>query len=80
MPTLHVRNVPDDLYERIRERAQDKSRSITAEVIQLLQRALSENEQEQGKVLECIQRRRFFRPADVHAPDSTAMLRQDRSR
>lgn len=80
MPTLHVRNVPEDLYERIRARAQDKSRSITAEVIQLLQRALSDNEQGQAKVLERIQRRRFFRPEDVNAPDSTAMLRQDRSR
>jgi len=80
MPTLHVRNVPEELYERIRARAQDESRSITAEVIQLLQRALSDNEQGQAKILERIQRRRFFRPEDVNAPDSTAMLHQDRSR
>ncbi|MEW6718332.1 MAG: Arc family DNA-binding protein [Chloroflexota bacterium] len=80
MPTLHVRNVPEELYERIRERAQEESRSITAEVIQLLQSALTENKQEQSKVLERIQRRRFFRPADVNAPDTTSMLRQDRAR
>jgi len=80
MPTLHVRNVPDELCERIRARAQEESRSITAEVIQLLQRALAEEEQDQTRVLERVRRRRFFRPADVNAPDSTAMLRQDRAR
>jgi plasmid stability protein len=80
MPTLHVRNVPEDLYERIRQRAQAESRSITAEVIQLLSRALSESEAGQAEVLERIQRRRFFSPGDADAPDSTTMLRQDRAR
>ena len=37
---LHVRNVPDELYERIRRRAQVQNRSISAEVIVLLNRAL----------------------------------------
>jgi hypothetical protein len=34
--TLHVRNVPDDLYELLRERAGANDRSIGAETIQLL--------------------------------------------
>lgn len=36
MATLHVRNVPDDLYELLRERAAANDRSIGAETVQLL--------------------------------------------
>lgn len=40
MATLHVRNVPDSLYEVLRRRAGANGRSIGAEAIQLLERAL----------------------------------------
>lgn len=36
MATLHVRNVPDELYELLRERASANGRSIGAETCQLL--------------------------------------------
>lgn len=36
MATLHVRNVPDELYELLRERAAANGRSIGAETCQLL--------------------------------------------
>lgn len=39
--TLHVRNVSDDLYELLRERAAANDRSIAAEAIQLLHERLS---------------------------------------
>ena len=41
MATLHVRNVPDDLYERLRVRAEAEGRSIGAEAVQLLDRQLA---------------------------------------
>jgi plasmid stability protein len=80
MSILHVRNVPDELYERIRQRAQAQNRSISAEVIMLLNRALTQTERPQGDVLANIQRRRFFRPTQAGAPDSTTLLREDRER
>jgi len=80
MSILHVRNIPDELYERIRRRAQAQSRSISAEVIVLLNRALTETEAAQRDVLADIRRRRFFRPAEAGAPDSTSLLREDRAR
>lgn len=80
MPILHVRNVPDRLYEQIREQAQAQNRSISAEVITLLQRALEQSTRPQDDILEGIRRRRFFRPAEADAPDSTSILRQDRGR
>ncbi len=36
MATLYVENVPDELYEALRERARDGRRSIAAEVLALL--------------------------------------------
>ena len=80
MPTLHVRNVPEALYCRIREQAQANQRSISAEVVFLLDRILSESWRPQNEVLTTIRRRRFFRPAAVRAPGTTELLRQDRDR
>lgn len=80
MATLHVRNVPDTLYERLREQAESENRSLSAEVIILLNRALSEVEDDQGEILARIRRRRSFSPAAVGAPDSTTLLREDRDR
>jgi plasmid stability protein len=36
MPTLYVENVPEDLYEALRERARAQRRSISAAVLDLL--------------------------------------------
>lgn len=80
MATLHVRNVPEELYQRIRQSAQAQNRSISAEIIVLLERAMHENRRSQAELLAEIRRRRFFRPADGGAPDSTTLLRQDRGR
>jgi plasmid stability protein len=44
MAILHVRNVPEDLYERIRRRAAEEKRSISAEVITLLEAGLQESQ------------------------------------
>jgi plasmid stability protein len=40
MATLHVRNVPDDLYEELRAQAAAEGRSIGSETISLLRGAL----------------------------------------
>jgi plasmid stability protein len=37
MPTLYVENVPEDLYEALRERARKNRTSMAAEVIELLE-------------------------------------------
>ena len=38
MAVLNIKGFPDDLYEELRERAQREHRSLTQEVIHLLQR------------------------------------------
>lgn len=80
MPILHVRNVPDDLYERIRQQAQDHRRSISAEVITILERAMDGDGDTQAEILDHIQRRRFYDPTEKRAPGSTSLLREDRRR
>jgi plasmid stability protein len=78
MPTLHVRNVPETLYDRLRERAQEQNRSLSAEVVMLLDFALEESTAIQAQLLDNIRRRRFFNPSAAGAPDSTTLLREDR--
>ncbi len=80
MATLHVRNIPESLYERLRQRAEAQNRSISAEVIVLLERALDDRRQNQADVLADIRRRRFYNPASYGAPDSVTLLREDRER
>ena len=80
MATLHVRNVPESLYQRLRQHAEVQNRSLSAEVIILLNRALNETQTDQSTLLDNIRRRRSFSPTAVGAPDSTALLREDRER
>ena len=80
MNTLHVRSVPDDLYQRLQNLAQTRNRSLSAQVVTMLQLALEDEEQrkQQEKVLASIRRRRFHAPAD--APSSLDLLHEDRQR
>ncbi len=80
MATLHVRNVPADLYERLSRHARTERRSLSAEVITLLAWALGEAERTPEQILAAIKGRRQFTPAAVGAPDSTTLLREDRDR
>lgn len=87
MATLHVRNIPDDLYARLQELAKVENRSINAQVITLLQNALppktipeDKRREDVLKLLDDIRRRRESLPTDVEWPDSTELIREDRER
>ena len=88
MPNLNLLNIPDDLYERLRELAEAEHRSIDAQVITILQNALEtktqQTEEERRKnVLKLLEESRLRReklPKDIEWPDSTALLREDRDR
>ena len=80
MPILHVRNVPEVLYSALQRRAESQRRSLSAEVITLLEWALAEAGHTSEMTLTSIWQRRSFDPASAGAPDSTTLLRQDRDR
>lgn len=80
MNTLHVRSVPDDIYKRLQQLAHSRNRSLSAQVIMMLERELEEEERqgEQVKALKSIRRRRFSPPGK--SPNSLDLLREDRQR
>jgi antitoxin FitA len=80
MAILHVRGVPDDLYEQLQVLAQEEQRSLSAQVIALLQQALDLKARrgQQADLLDAIRRRRFSPP--LGAADSLVLLREDRER
>jgi len=80
MAILHVRDVPEGLYERLKERAAAQRRSLSAEVITLLEWAVVARDHQPEATLEAIRLRRAFSPAEAGAPDSTTLLREDRDR
>lgn len=81
MATLHVRNVPDDLYERIRQRAAAENRSLSAEVVALLEAMVGSSNDDHSELYDRIQRRRrALQQAVGTFPSSTELLREDRSR
>lgn len=80
MATLHVRGVPVELYDRLQELARKSSRSLSAQVVTLLDDAVRAQEvrAQQGEILDRMRRRRFVPP--VEAPTSLDLLREDRDR
>lgn len=80
MTILHVRNVPEPLYERIKARAETQRRSLSAEVIALLESAIEEAERDPAITLQAIRERRERYPVSPDAPDSAILLREDRER
>ena len=80
MSILHVRNIPETLYLRLKDRAETQRRSLSAEVITLLEWAVEEVDRHSAVTLDAIRQRRSFDPEAAGAPDSTALLREDRAR
>jgi plasmid stability protein len=78
MAILHVRNVPEKLHTRLQRRAEIQRRSLSSEVIILLEWAVEEADRTSEATLASIRQRRSFNPATAGAPDSITLLRQDR--
>jgi ATP-dependent Clp protease ATP-binding subunit ClpA/plasmid stability protein len=73
MATLHVRNVPDNLYELLRERAAGEGRSIGAEVVNLLERAFAGQRSAPWLALRST-RRRSSKPFEHFSPPARHVI------
>ena len=80
MTILHVRNIPESLHQRLKTRAATQRRSLSAEVIALLEWAIEEAERDPAPTLNAIRERRARYIVAPEAPDSTELLREDRER
>lgn len=76
MATLHVRDVPDETYEALRERAAERRTSISAEAIRLLERALRTDRARVNELLAEIEATRVA--ARPGAPTPAELIRRDR--
>ncbi len=83
MPILHVRNIPQRLYDDIKLRAKLERRSLTAEVIELLERGLKAPRRE-FSMDEWLENARRFREemeakyGPYTGPSSADLIREDR--
>jgi antitoxin FitA len=73
--TLHVRNVPDDVYEALRARAKSEGRSINAETIAVLREALRPSPKDLLEEIRSL-RARTMLPSGRFAPER--IIREDR--
>jgi plasmid stability protein len=80
MNILHVRSVPEELYQRLQQLAKRRNRSLSAQVVEMLGQALAEEDLrvQQTAALTSIRRRRFT-PADKSV-SSLDLLHEDRQR
>jgi plasmid stability protein len=77
MATLHVRNVPDDVYEALRARAEREGRSMSAEAIVILRRTLLRRRDPDELIAE-LRARRERAPLKRGAPLPEDVIRDDR--
>jgi plasmid stability protein len=83
MATLYVENVPDDLYEALRERARSKRSSIAAEVISLIREHVPTGDElkRRLKFLRQMQKLSSLKPSSERPiPSAEEMIREDRER
>jgi len=80
MATLYVRDMPDELYARLRDEARDSRRSIGAAAIEILQSEL--RERSELTVSELLKRARKVRARAVRAASVSVAdeIRADRER
>jgi plasmid stability protein len=82
MAVLPLDEVPQDVYERIEQSAAAHHHTFTAEVIRLLRQGLRKEDEEtraaHAAALANLRHQRWTPPTG--APDSVALLREDRTR
>ena len=81
MATLHVRNVPDELYQRLKELAGEDETSLSAEVIRLLEVGVERHPREVRRLLEWLRQERERDAAEgLPVLDPVALIREGRDR
>jgi plasmid stability protein len=80
MSTLTIRDLPDEIYERLKARAAANRRSATQEAAWILETALAEAASAGEAWAEVERVREMVRQRYGTFPDSTADVREDRDR
>ena len=78
MANLTIRNVDDEVVERLKKKAKDNGRSLEAELRELLKQAAKRKSPEE--LLAIADRIAAMTPEGVKQTDSAELLREDRDR
>lgn len=81
MPLLQVRDMPEDLYEKLTRVAEAENRSIAQETIALLKKALGYKEERTARRKRILEEIRLNKIDNVDEfPDPADLIREDRER
>ena len=81
MANLSLRDVPDYLYQQIKEIADQERRSVNQQIVVLLERSVQQLKRPKADVLERIDQRREAIATRVDVmTDSTEQVAEDRTR
>lgn len=77
VPTLHIRNVPQAVYEALRRRAERFGRSLNAEVIETLEASVATDSDAAARIARLEElRREWLAPTDM--PKAEELIREQR--
>lgn len=79
MANLTVKDLPDALYEKLKQQARAHRRSIASETTVILERALGERATPEGELLRRAQRLRETTPAYLSEADRREAVRRGRA-
>ncbi len=75
VPTLHIRNLPEPVYDKLKRRAAEHHRSINAEVLALLNAELEE-ERREGEITRRLRKLAYEINLPADAPKPEEILRE----
>lgn len=77
VPAIHLRNVPAEVVDRLKQRAKRNGRSLNAEVVDLLKHSV-ENEREPGWIAKRLEELRATYPMEGEPLDAVELIREGR--
>lgn len=81
MVNISLRDVPDEVYQQLKQMAERERRSVNQQILVLLERSLSLHQRPSAEVWQQIdQRREAIRARVGVTPDSAELVTEDRSR
>ena len=81
MVNISLRDVPDEVYQQLKQMAERERRSVNQQILVLLERSLSLHQRPSAEVWQQIEQRREAIRARVGVtPDSAELVAEDRSR
>jgi len=82
MPTLQIRNLPQELYEKLKASALESKRSMTQEAILLLRRSLETSIEDRKDRITKLQALsdKLEKPEGANTEEITRWIREDRDR